>query len=142
MNRKGFTLIELLAVIVLIGIIGVIAVPNVLDAVDASRDSSYKMLIDNIRIAAENYYMECEYGDLTDTSKYGDYACQINDNVLETTLAALANTGFLKTDSNKEIINPKTNDDISGCSIAITKANSVYTVTNSGGSTCPSSYGS
>ena len=149
MNRKGFTLIELLAIIVLIGIVGVITVPNVLDAVGASRSASYQILIKNIVTAAENYYMECEYGDLSDSSVYGDYACSISDNTIETNLKALADTGFLKTTETKEengskvkkVIDPNTDNDIGLCDIIITKNNdSTYTITNNGGSNCPSSY--
>lgn len=138
MNRKGFTLIELLAIIVLIGIVGVITVPSVLDAVGASRSASYQMLIKNIKAAAESYYMECEYGDLSDSTKYGTYACSINDNKIITTLGTLASTGFLKTDNSKKVINPDDNSDISSCEIKITKNNSVYTVESKGGSNCPS----
>ena len=148
MNRKGFTLIELLAIIVLIGIVGVITVPSVLDAVGASRSASYQMLIKNIKAAAENYYMECEYGDLSDSTKYGTYACSINDNTIEVELGDLAATGFLKTNETKEkngrkikiVTNPNTNEDITECRITITKDNSAYTVTSKGGSNCPSSY--
>jgi len=141
MNRKGFTLIELLAIIVLIGIVGVITVPSVLDAVRSSRSASYQILIKNINIAAENYYMECEYGDLSDTEKYGIYACQIDGSSITTTLGNLASTGFLKTDSSKKIINPDDNSDISDCSITITKNNDLtYSVTSNGGSDCPSTY--
>ena len=148
MNRKGFTLIELLAIIVLIGIVGVITVPSVLDAVGASRSASYQMLVKNIVAAAESYYMECEYGDLSDSTKYGTYACSINDNTITTTLGNLANTGFLKTNETKEengkkikkVTNPNTNEDITECKITITKDNSVYKVTSNGGSNCPSTY--
>ena len=140
MNRKGFTLIELLAIIVLIGIVGVITVPSVLDAVGASRSASYQMLIKNIVAASENYYMECEYGDLSDSTKYGTYACSINDNTIITTLGTLASTGFLKTDSSKKVTNPNDNEDISLCEITITKDNSVYKVTSNGCSNCPSTY--
>lgn len=146
MNRKGFTLIELLAIIVLIGIVGVITVPNVLDAVGASRNASYKMLIKNIVTAAENYYMECEYGDLSDSSVYGDYACSISDNTIEVKLGDLAATGLLKTNETKKengkiikkVTNPNTNEDITECEIKITKNNSVYAVESDGNPNCPS----
>ena len=66
MNKKGFTLIELLAVIVVLGVVLLLAMPSILDSINASRDSSYKILIGNIKTAAETYYQECEYGDLSD----------------------------------------------------------------------------
>ena len=72
MNKKGFTLIELLAVIVVLGVVLLLAMPSILDSINASRDSSYKILIGNIKTAAETYYQECEYGDLSDKNKYGN----------------------------------------------------------------------
>ena len=96
MNKKGFTLIELLAVIVVLGVVLLLAMPSILDSINASRDSSYKILIGNIKTAAETYYQECEYGDLSDESKYGVYACTIDNNIITTTIGALANTGILK----------------------------------------------
>ena len=96
MNKKGFTLIELLAVIVVLGVVLLLAMPSILDSINASRDSSYKILIGNIKTAAETYYQECEYGDLSDKNKYGDYACAIKNNTINTTIGALANTGILK----------------------------------------------
>ena len=96
MNKKGFTLIELLAVIVVLGVVLLLAMPSILDSINASRDSSYKILIGNIKTAAETYYQECEYGDLSDESKYGVYACTIDNNTINTTIGALANTGILK----------------------------------------------
>ena len=128
MNRKGFTLIELLAVIVLISIIMIITVPNVVEYVKSSKETSYKILIKNTISASKTYYEECEYGDLSDRSKYESYACQINGNTITTTLGALANTGMLSVkdvdpnDKNKKIVlNPKDNTDISSCNITITK---------------------
>lgn len=128
MNRKGFTLIELLAVIVLISIIMIITVPNVVEYVKSSKETSYKILIKNTISASKTYYEECEYGDLSDRSKYESYACQINGNTITTTLGALANTGMLSVkdvDSNdktkKIVLNPKDNTDISSCNITITK---------------------
>ena len=128
MNRKGFTLIELLAVIVLISIIMIITVPNVVEYVKSSKETSYKILIKNTISASKTYYEECEYGDLSDSSKYGSYACQIKEDAITTTLGALANTGMLSVkdvDSNdktkKIVLNPKDNTDISSCNITITK---------------------
>lgn len=152
MNRKGFTLIELLAVIVLISIIMIITVPNVVEYVKSSKETSYKILIKNIVTSAQTYYEECEYGDLSDSSKYGSYACQIiNGNTIKTTLGALANTGMLSVkdvdpnDKNKKIVlNPKDNKDISSCNVTITKTvDSNYKVTyNITSSDCPDIKGS
>ena len=152
MNRKGFTLIELLAVIVLIAIIGIITVPNLLNTVDSSKEASYDILIKNIVTASKTYYEECEYGDLSNSTKYGDYACIITNNTITTTLGALANTGFLKVNDSKNdesgkevkvILDPRNKKkDMSSCQITITKNvdasfKVTYTITSNGGTNCP-----
>ena len=126
MNRKGFTLIELLAVIIVIALIATIVTPSVIEYVNSAKNTSYNLLIQNTISASKTYYEECEYGDLSDSSKYKSYACQINENTITTTLGALANTGMLSVndvDSNgkKIVINPKDNTDISSCDITIKK---------------------
>lgn len=126
MNRKGFTLIELLAVIIVIALIATIVTPSVIEYVNSAKNTSYNLLIQNTISASKAYYEECEYGDLSDSSKYGSYACKINGSTITTTLGALANTGMLSVndvDSNgkKIVINPKDNTDISSCNIKITK---------------------
>lgn len=126
MNRKGFTLIELLAVIIVIALIATIVTPSVIEYVNSAKNTSYNLLIQNTISASKTYYEECEYGDLSDRSKYKSYACQINENTITTTLGALANTGMLSVndvDSNgkKIVINPKDNTDISSCDITIKK---------------------
>ncbi len=128
MNRKGFTLIELLAVIIVIALIATIVTPSVIEYVNSAKNTSYNLLIQNTISASKTYYEECEYGDLSDSNKYGSYACQIKEDTIITTLGALANTGMLSVndvdskDKNKKIvINPKDNTDISSCNITITK---------------------
>ena len=128
MKKKGFTLIELLAVIIVIALIATIVTPSVIEYVNSAKNTSYNLLIQNTISASKTYYEECEYGDLSDSSKYKSYACQINGSTITTTLGALANTGMLSVnnvdpnDKNKKIvINPKDNTDISSCNITITK---------------------
>lgn len=128
MNKKGFTLIELLAVIVVLGVVLLLAMPSILDSINTSRDSSYKILIGNINTAAETYYQECEYGDLSDKNKYGNYACAITDgNTINTTIGALANTGILKVSESDEnnklvVLDPRDNKkNLNDCKITITK---------------------
>lgn len=128
MNKKGFTLIELLAVIVVLGVVLTLAMPSILDSINASRNSSYKILIGNIKTAAETYYQECEYGDLSDKNKYGNYACTITDgNTINTTIGALANTGILKVSESDEndilvVLDPRdTTKNLNSCKITITK---------------------
>lgn len=147
MNKKGFTLIELLAVIVLIAIVSVLVVPSMLSTVDASKNASYNMLVKNIVTASENYYQECEYGDLSDN------ICTINTqtctdeegnsytyNYIETNLGTLANTGFLtvsdieKDENNKDkkvVKDPRNDNDLSECTILIKK--NIKEITDSNG---------
>ena len=145
MNRRGFTLIELLAVIVLIGTIAVLITPSILKSVEQAKQVSYDSLISNIVTASQMYYEECEYGDLSNETKYQEYTCKIkkdvatNYNYVEITLGTLANTGFLKVSDTKEdlgkeikmIKDPKTDNDISNCKIKIIKVvdSSTYKVT-------------
>ena len=165
MNRKGFTLIELLAVIILIALIAVLIVPNVLDTMTKSKEASYQLLLKNIVTSAKTYYEECEYGDLSNSTKYGSYACQINNNTITTTLGTLANTGMLtisdvdSEDKDKKVVlDPRdTKKDMSACQIKIIKVKSnvtddngitsskvTYKVEASSGSNCPKTeeYGS
>lgn len=126
MNRKGFTLIELLAVIIVIALIATIVTPSVIEYVNSAKNTSYNLLIQNTISASKSYYEECEYGDLSDRSKYGSYACKINGSTITTTLGALANTGMLSvndvdSDNKKIVINPKDNTDISSCNVTIVK---------------------
>lgn len=147
MNRKGFTLIELLAVIVLIAILGVMTIPNVTKIATGGKNSSYDLLVKNIKVAAENYYTECEYGDLSNVEKYGGYACQIDDNTINITLGTLANTGFLSTsernaEGKKIVLDPrKSSEDISACPLAISKTvddnGKVTYILSSSNATCP-----
>lgn len=166
MNRKGFTLIELLAVIILIALIAVLIVPNVLDTMTKSKEASYQILVKNIVTSAKTYYEECEYGDLSNEDKYGDYACKkdIDNNYTITTfLGTLANTGMLtvsdvNSKGEKVVLDPRdTKKDMSSCQIKITKVKSnvkdangitsskvTYKVEASSGGNCPTTeeYGS
>ena len=60
LDNNGFTLVEVLAVIVIISIILGIAVPNVMTSIDASKNSSEKILIENIKTAAQSLYEEVD----------------------------------------------------------------------------------
>lgn len=153
MNRRGFTLIELLAVIVIIGMLAVLIVPGIINNINTAKESAYSTLIKNIVSSSQIYYEECEYGDLSDSTKYEEYACSISNNIITTTLGTLANTGFLNAkeidnNTNKKIVkDPKTDKDISDCKIKIKKIvdTSTYKVTyqitnNDTREICPSTY--
>ena len=122
LNNKGFTLVEVLAVIVIISIILGIAVPNVMTSVDTSKNSSEKILIENIKTAAQSLYEEVEYLGEVDGIKI------TNNNSITVSLQALVNNGFLKASNVKDhdnednkLINPKTGKNIGNCEITIMK---------------------
>ena len=147
MNRKGFTLIELLAVIILIALIAVLIVPNIIDTMTKSKEASYQLLVKNIVTSAKTYYEECEYGDLSNRTKYGSYACKINNNTITTTLSDVDPNNKDK----KVVLDPRdTTKDMSACQITITKVKSnikddngitsnkvTYKVEASSGNNCP-----
>ena len=135
MNNKGFTLVEVLAVVAIITILGLVATPSVLSMINTSKNSSYDIMVDNIRIAAEEAYEEIEYFD----SKIYYYSVLgkentlvlLDDNKIIVDLQTLVGNGFLSGKNNDEyegenknkkiIINPKTNNDIGICEIEVTK---------------------
>lgn len=150
MNNKGFTLIELLATIILLALIMTVTTTSVIGIMNKSKEESYKILIDNIKIGAQEYFEECENNKIIGTS----ITCPTffedgsNKKNMTTTLGELLIYGFLTSsatdDSNNKIVqNPKDNTDISNCEIIITKTidgnNSVtYSVTvESSIGTCP-----
>ena len=127
MNRKGFTLIELLAIIVVIGIVAVLVAPSIIKSFNTSKEKAYNLLINNIRTAGENYYLECENGNLKSiNSKY----CNQNDSKITVTLNELVELGILKaSDNNNSIKNPQNDKDIGNCSITIEKEIGDYSKT-------------
>ena len=137
MNNKGFTLVEVLAVVAIIAILGLIATPSILSVMNTGKNSSYDIMIGNIKTAAEELYQEIELFD----SKIFDYKISsgkdntivmIDENQITVNLQTLVSNGFLfGTNNNTEensgnvnkkiILNPKDNKDIGNCKIIITK---------------------
>lgn len=60
-NNKGFTLIEVLAVIAIIAVLGLIAVPSILNTINTSKDATYDILVDEIKVAGKQLFEEVEY---------------------------------------------------------------------------------
>ena len=56
MNKKGFTLIELLAVITILVILSLVIIPIVDSNIRRSKQDMYNIQIENIRMAAVNYF--------------------------------------------------------------------------------------
>ena len=151
LNHKGFTLVEVLAVIVIIGVLSGIAIPNVMTSINASKNSSEKILIDNIKTAAQSLYEEvdnktelkdttnnniviksCKYvnsnDEECDASQQNNVDCKYKRCIIENIqLQTLVDNGFLKASdvkdngNNNKLINSKTGEDIGECIITITK---------------------
>lgn len=149
MNNKGFTLIELLATIVLLAIIMTVTTVTIINLIDSSKKKSYELLVENIKIAAQGYFEECENKSIIDSN----ITCPtINASGTTKTMISsfteLLDYGFLKaTDidgTNKKILNPIDNTEIGCCNIEIKKEIDNFNVTysyvffNSGcAGTCP-----
>ena len=133
MNNKGFTLIELLGVIVILAVIMSVTAYSVINVLKNSKEKSYDILVDNIKISVQQYFEECENSNILGGSSistcdtirtYGDN-CEA-DKCATVSLETLLKYGFLSssaTDSsgNKIIENPKTNDNINDCLVEIRK---------------------
>ena len=123
LNNRGFTLVEVLAVIVIIAIIGGIAIPNVLSSINSSKAASRKIMIKNIKTAAQQLYEEVDFLKEDNTLKDGGRIIEINDSSITISLQALVSNGFLSItgEESKKLIDPETREDIGSCKIKITK---------------------
>ena len=153
MNNKGFTLIELIASIILLSIVMSITTVSVVGYINSSREKSYDLLISNIKVAAQEYFEECEnYEIMNDEDGEDDnatFTCSITtDNTINITIGKLLQYGFLSSsatdsDGNKIVENPKTNESINNCGlIVVKKVDSNYLTTyeiisNPADSFCP-----
>ena len=62
MNNKGFTLIEFLITIVIISISLYVVMFEVMDTFSITKDTSYKLIKDNIIKTSSDYIRECNNG--------------------------------------------------------------------------------
>lgn len=92
MNKKGFTLIELLAVITILVILSLVIIPIVDSNIRRSKQDMYNIQIENIRMAAVNYFTN----NMSMRPSRGNY-CSISLDFLE-------NEDYMSED----VINPKT----------------------------------
>ncbi len=100
MKNPAFTLVELLTVIVLLGIIAAIVFPTVQKAIQNSQDKAYEEQKDTIIYAAQRWVTDNTEKVSTTSSTYKSIAC-------------LKKEGYLT--SNKQILNPTTNEEMNGC---------------------------
>lgn len=146
LNNQGFTLIEVLAVIVIIAVLGLISVPSVLNTINTGKDTSYQIMVKDIKIASQQLFDELEYANSNlyhyDTNGNTSTKIQIEttsdgseDGIIKkkitTTLQSLVSNGTLTGTNNEDsssgnkntkiILNPKNSNDIGICSITITK---------------------
>jgi len=145
MNNKGFTLIELLATIILLAIIMTVTTVSVVNIMDSSNNKSYSILVEDIKIAAQEYFEECENNNIISTNitcpsiTTSDSSSYITKTSNAFKLDELLNYGFLKgtsveEDNARKILDPKTNANIGTCTLKVTKKitkntrNVVYTV--------------
>ena len=120
-NNKGFTLVELIATLVILSLVMGIGAVSVTKIINNSKEKDYKLLLENIKNAAEEYYIECKY---SPSSGQGDDYCKFANNQYEITLQGLVNYGFLKGnevsgDDKFTIVDPTNSKDISNCTIII-----------------------
>ena len=130
LNKKGFTLVELIATIVVLSLVVSISAYAITNIINSAKEKNYDLLIKNIKDASETYYQECKYSNNTGIT--------CNDTV---TLQELVNYGYLKGNGTKDNkmkivnpkVNPKDNNDIGECSIAVKNENGKLTIEGS----CP-----
>ena len=91
MNNKAFTLIELLAVVTILGILSIIIIPIIDKNIKTSKERTYKIVIENIKLSAQNYF--------SDNPKLKP----LNDTFETVTLEELIKQGYID-----KIKNPKT----------------------------------
>lgn len=147
LNNRGFTLIEVLAVVVIIAVLGFISVPNILSTINKGKETSYQILVKDIKIAGQQLFNELEYAnskvyhyDLNGNTGVEVQIETISDGVsdgvvkkgITITLQSLVSNGTLTGINNEDnssvnkntkvVLNPKNNNDIGTCSITIVKS--------------------
>lgn len=140
LNKKGFTLVELIATIVVLALVVSISAYAITNIINSAKEKNYELLIKNIKDASETYYQECKY------SNNSGIICNYNETLQEytVTLQDLVNYGYLKGNGTEDkkmenvnpkmkIVNPKNNENIGECSIAVKNENGKLTIEGS----CP-----
>lgn len=140
-NNKGFTLIEVLAVVVIIGLLGLIAIPSVISSINRSKESSFAILVKDIKTGSQQMFEEIE--NVGSTLYHYDSNGKTNDEIVRNyiignankkyiivNLQTLVSNGFLtgtnhvadeKNGNSKVILSPIDSEDLGECKITITK---------------------
>lgn len=99
MKKNAFTLVELLAIIVILAILAIILIPTLKSSIDDAKKSAYDEQISVITKAAETYFVNSNFRVDNTTPK----VMYLND---------IKDSGYIET---KDIINPITNNAMTGC---------------------------
>ncbi|MEE3342947.1 MAG: prepilin-type N-terminal cleavage/methylation domain-containing protein [Bacilli bacterium] len=106
LNNKGFTLIEILAVVAIIAILGGIATLSIINTINSGKNTSNRIMIEDIMSASQILYEEINYGDNEEklyhysTSGKTNNEITITDNSIEVRLQTLVSNGFLNGSEN------------------------------------------
>lgn len=117
-NNKGFTLIEMLAVIVILGVLSAIMVPTVTTLIAKNKEDNYKNLENSILSAAKVFISDYRYDiqlDSSDICSDSNRTRKISiitdvvdfDDDSKLTIKTLVDNGYLTTNSDGKILNPK-----------------------------------
>ena len=132
LNRKGFTLVELIATILILALVVGIGSYTITQIIKSSKEKNYQLLISEIKNAVEEYHIECNYGEESDS-------CDS-----EFTLGFLVSNGYLKGNlategGSLELVNPLDDKVITECKISYLYSDGKYVITsNSSENFCPS----
>lgn len=111
MNKKGFTLTELILTIGLLAVLGMVIISNMTGLLEKNKEDNYKTFVETIENAA------CTFIDLKAASGYGIDIGNCKRSGCNVTISNLVSEGLL---TEKQVISPKTNEDVSSKTVRIT----------------------
>ena len=117
MNNKGFTLIEVLVTLVVISTVLVIVAKHTGNTLSITKNESYKLMKNNIMLAAKDYINECNNNIANCNLKWENNIVIFNANLLK-------NAGYFK-----NLNSPIDNKNLENClEIKVEKNNGVINV--------------